>query len=136
MKTKLAHHFAGLTLGLVCYAIYLSLFLMLNPHQMLYMAMPMYRPDLPNEPSNYLWAYLHYLRLAKSTEIIVVLTGLPIPLITTVLARRRADKRPLAWLSRWSVQLPLAILCLLSALYIASTVFFMIPPPPLWMLGS
>ena len=134
MKRRAAHAFfhafAGLTIGLVCYAIYLLALVHFGvaPTRTAYWLIPV--PNTADFDRNvYRLNHLHMLWQFNRIELVAVLVGLLIPLFFAILGGWWAGKRPLAWLPRWYVQLTFCILSVFALVCIVSLVSFIIPLP-------
>lgn len=124
MKNKIAHALAGLTIGFVCYALFLFAFVLFGMprHQTTYMLMPL--SDSISYSS--IAMQLQLLWTTHRAELIAVLFGLPIPLAFSLLAWYLAGKRPIAWLHHWYVQLVFAGVGLAALLFTINIISFML----------
>ena len=129
IKTKAVHSLAGLVFGLVCYAIHLSGFILLQAggrgHQYFYWLMP-----LPTTTGSMPFAArLQMLWQFNRTELLAILFGLPAPPFFLMLGWWLGGKRPVKWLHRWYVQAALAGVSFLAVWIISDAISFMLPFP-------
>jgi hypothetical protein len=127
MKNKIAHAFAGLITGLMCYALFLLTFILfVRPvHQTTYVMMPFPAPNTLLSSS--LIAQFHTLWLSHRVELIAVLWGLPTPFIISFFAWRLSATRSIAWVRRWYVQLMFAGVGLAALLLISDLISSILP---------
>jgi len=121
MKDKLICALAGFCIGLILYSLYLVclVFLWMEPHQSHYWMMPVPNTNLPSG--------LDLTRTFHQRELVAVLLGLPLPVLSSLFAVLISRQRTFPMLRRWYVQLAFIVMGLVAVLVSISYINFLLP---------
>lgn len=122
MKSKFAHAFAGFSIGLVCYAVYLLGFMYISPLPRVYWLLPVLNQSLASHLASQLSMVWEYQRF----EAMVILLGLAFPSVLAAFAWLRSEKASLPWLRRWPIQIAFIVTDLVAAVVIMECIRFIL----------
>ena len=132
MKNRLPYAFAGWTVGLICYSLYLIFFILIWGSSALqfYWMLPLPPSNIPNPIFYKIQLYLSLIWHLSRFELGAVLMGLSFPTALSLLAWSRAEKQSRLWLSRWPAQLAFCVINLIALLVIITCLLYILPPVP------